>query len=69
MGVVVLGVASARPVSFGWFAYAPVSDTTFTAEGVHVFSTATLVGAVVLVVGLLGLAAWLGYRRGARRRG
>jgi len=69
VGVVVLVVASARPVSFGWFAYAPLSDTTFTADGVHVFSTATLVGAVVLVVGLLVLAAWLGYRRGARRRG
>jgi heme/copper-type cytochrome/quinol oxidase subunit 1 len=68
VGVVVLAVASARPVSFGWFAYAPLSDTTFTADGVHLFSTASLVGAVVLVIGLLVLAAWLGYRQGARRR-
>ena len=68
VGVVVLVVASARPVSFGWFAYAPLSDTTFTADGVNLFSTASLVGAVVLVIGLLVLAAGLGYRRGVRRR-
>lgn len=67
-GVVVLAVASARPVSFGWFTYAPLSDTTFTPDGVHLFSTASLVGAGVLVLGLLVLAAWLGYRRGVRRR-
>lgn len=68
VGVVVLAVASARPVSFGWFAYAPLSNTTFTADGVHLFSTASLIGASVLVIGLLVLAAWLGYRRGVRRR-
>ncbi|KQO47678.1 hypothetical protein ASG28_09515 [Frigoribacterium sp. Leaf415] len=68
VGVVVLAIAGAQPVSFGWFAYAPLSDTTFTAEGVHVFSTASLVGAVIVVIGLLVLAAWLGYRRGVRRR-
>lgn len=66
-GVVVLAVDAARPVSFGWFAYAPLSDTVFTADGLHVLSTASLVGAVV-VIGLLLVAACLGYRRGARRR-
>jgi len=66
VGVVVLATAAAQPVSFGWFAYAPLSDTTFTAEGVHVFSTDSLVGAVIFVIGLLLLAAWLGYRKGVR---
>ncbi|MCJ0700126.1 hypothetical protein SOM11_08355 [Frigoribacterium sp. CFBP9039] len=68
VGVVVLAIASAQPMSFGWFAYAPLSDTTFTAEGVHLFSTASLVGAVIVIVSLLVLAAWLGYRQGVRRK-
>jgi hypothetical protein len=68
VGVVVLAIAAAQPVSFGWFAYAPLSDTTFTAEGVHMFSTASLVGAVIIVISLLVLAAWLGYRQGVRRK-
>lgn len=67
-GVVVLAVDAARPVSFGWFAYAPLSDTVFTTDGLHVLSTASLVGAVVVVIGLLLVSACLGYRRGARRR-
>ena len=68
VGVVVLAIASAQPMSFGWFAYAPLSDTTFTAEGVHLFSTASLVGAVIVIVSLLVLAMWLGYRQGVRRK-
>ncbi|MBD8702768.1 hypothetical protein [Frigoribacterium sp. CFBP 13712] len=68
VGVVVLAIASAQPMSFGWFAYAPLSDTTFTADGVHLFSTASLVGAVIVIVSLLVLAAWLGYRQGVRRK-
>lgn len=68
VGVVVLDIASAQPMSFGWFAYAPLSDTTFTAEGVHLFSTASLVGAVMVIVSLLVLPAWLGYRQGVRRK-
>jgi hypothetical protein len=35
---------------------------------VHVFSTASLVGAVVIIAGLLVLAAWFGYRQGLRRK-
>ncbi|TWX40805.1 hypothetical protein ES689_05135 [Frigoribacterium sp. ACAM 257] len=66
LGVVVLAIAAAQPVSFGWFAYAPLSETTFAAEGVRVFSTASLAGAVITVISLLVLAAWLGYRQGVR---
>jgi heme/copper-type cytochrome/quinol oxidase subunit 1 len=67
-GIVVVALATAQPATFGWFAYAPLSDTTFTAAGLHVFSTATLVGAGLVIVGLLVLAAWCGYRRGVRHR-
>ena len=68
VGVVIVAIAAAQPVSFGWFAYAPLSETTFAAEGVHTFSTASLVGAVIVVLSLLVLAAWLGYRQGVRRK-
>lgn len=68
VGVVVLATAAAQPVSFGWFAYAPLSDTTFTAEGVHMLSTPSLVGAVIVVMSLLVLTAWLSYRQGVRRK-
>jgi hypothetical protein len=46
----------------------PVSNATFSVQGVHVFSTASLVGEVVIVAGLLVLAAWFGYRQGLRRK-
>jgi hypothetical protein len=68
VGVVILANAAAQPVSFGWFAHAPLSDTTFSAAGVHMFSTASLVGAVIVVISLLVLTAWLGYRQGVRRK-
>lgn len=71
-GVVVLVVATVQatsePASFGWFAYAPLSDTTFVADGLHLVSTTSLVGAGLLVVGLLALSAWFGYRLGTRGR-
>jgi hypothetical protein len=67
VGVVVFVIATAQPITFSAFAYAPVSDATFSVQGVHVFSTASLVGAVVIVAGLLAVAAWFGYRQGLRR--
>jgi hypothetical protein len=68
VGVVVFVIATAEPVSFIGSAYGPVSDPTFSVQGVHVFSTVSLVGAVVIVAGLLVLAAWFGYRQGLRRK-
>ena len=67
-GAVITSVALARPVSFGWFAYAPLSDTAFAPEGVHLVSTTAIVGAVVLAVGLMALAFWAGLAIGAHRR-
>jgi hypothetical protein len=63
VGVVVLDLAAAQPVSSGWFAFAPWSDTTFTTEGVHRLSTASLVGTVIVIISMLVLAAWLDYRQ------
>lgn len=67
VGLVVVLQSAARPATFGWFAYAPLSDETGTLEGMHVLSTAGVVGAIVLVLGLVVLAFWAGLRWGGRR--
>jgi hypothetical protein len=52
-----------------WSAFAPLSGETFEPAPGHLVPTATLVGAGVLVVGLVVLAFALGVRVGAGRRG
>ena len=65
-GAVGLAWSLTQPVSMGWFAYAPLSGERFTTPGVHLLSTGTLFAAGVLVVGLVGLAFWVGIRVGRR---
>lgn len=67
VGISVLVLARSQPASFGWFAYAPLSSTFPIADGVHVVSTTGVIGAVVLVIGLVTLAFWTGLRVGGRR--
>ena len=62
-----LGVGLMQPVSFGWFAYAPLSGETFSPGGVGLVSTAALVSAGVLALGVVALALWWGIRIGRRR--
>ena len=50
----------------GWFAYAPLSNTTFSANGAALITQGTQVGLAVVVLGLLVLALWAGYRIGRR---
>jgi len=61
--LVVLGVAlvaaaawlASRPTSFGWFAYAPASGTSFVPQGAYPpGTTAALAGAGALLLGLAG---------------
>jgi heme/copper-type cytochrome/quinol oxidase subunit 1 len=66
-GAVTLGVGLTQPAASGWFAYAPLSGESFVPAGVHLVSTAALVSAAVLVVGLVALAFWWGIRIGRRR--
>lgn len=69
MGFVVIIVGLITPVTarFGWFAYQPLADATFlpVESGVYV-SRVTLIGSILLAIGLLALA-FLAGRRSARR--
>ena len=67
-GVVVLIVGLLTPVTYGWFAYQPLADATFTPGGNDVvLSRGTIIGSIVLTMGLLTLAFLAGLRAGAKR--
>lgn len=53
------------PVSFGWFAYAPLTDVQFQPG----LLTRLQVGPILLAVGIALLAGWVGFLLGRRRRG
>lgn len=57
-----------QSTSFGWFAYAPLSDTVFVGNGGAMVSHGTQLGLVVTVIGLLVLAFWAGLAIGRRSR-
>jgi heme/copper-type cytochrome/quinol oxidase subunit 1 len=76
-GVLVFAVANRGPADFGWSSYAPLQETqsayvsavTFS-EGSVLWTGQHLLGAGLLVVGLLvltGALAWLLGRRAGRR--
>ncbi|MFF2345665.1 hypothetical protein [Pseudarthrobacter sp. NPDC058119] len=50
----------------GWFAYAPLSNKPFIANGAALVTQGTQIGLAVMVAGLLLLAFWAGYRLGRR---
>lgn len=54
--------------TFGWFAYAPLSDSVFPAAGDFVVRRLTVIGLVLLVIGLVWVAGVVGYRLAASRR-
>ncbi|UKA49164.1 hypothetical protein LFT48_17250 [Arthrobacter sp. FW305-123] len=67
---VIVGVIVAwtnQSASFGWFAYAPLSDKVFLADGAAMVSQGTQIGLAVTVLGLLVLAFWAGLAMGRRR--
>lgn len=66
-GAVTLGLGLLQPAATGWFAYAPLSGESFVPTGVHLVSSAALVSAAVLAVGVGALALWWGIRIGRRR--
>ncbi|MFK0039619.1 hypothetical protein ACIQTW_07230 [Paenarthrobacter sp. NPDC090517] len=56
-----------QSTSFGWFAYAPLSETVFIGNGGAMVSQGTQIGLAVTVVGLLVLAFRAGLAIGRRR--
>lgn len=67
-GIVVLVAGLFTPVTFGWFAYQPLADATFAPAGNGVFlSRVTIVGLIVLTIGLLALAFLAGWRSARRQ--
>ncbi|WP_307423218.1 hypothetical protein [Pseudarthrobacter defluvii] len=71
LGVVTMVVGcfvawSNRNSYVGWFAYAPLSNEVFTANGMAFISPGTQIGLAIMVAGLLVLAFWAGYRVGRR---
>jgi heme/copper-type cytochrome/quinol oxidase subunit 1 len=57
IGVVVTGSGTPLSASFGWFAYAPLSEATFSPHGGVIVTWSAVVGATTIAAGtaLLGL--------------
>jgi hypothetical protein len=53
----------------GWFAYASLSNQAFTSDTMVLMDNEARAGYVLIAVGLLTFAFWLGYRLGLRRHG
>lgn len=67
-GVVVLIVALNRPRSFGWFAYAPLSETSYMPGASGSTLALTALGIVLLILGLVGTGFLAGLQVGRRSR-
>jgi heme/copper-type cytochrome/quinol oxidase subunit 1 len=52
--------------SFGWFAYAPLSNEPFSGSGMAFLTQGAQFGLAVAVAGLLVLAFWAGHALGRR---
>lgn len=68
LGVILVGagvVMASQPVTFGWFAYAPLSDGVFMTFPPSLMPTGA---AVALVAGTALVAGWVGFRLGRRPR-
>lgn len=70
LGLILTIAGLITPATFGWFAYQPLADATFTPGDTGMFvSRMTLNGAALLVLGLIGVAFLAGWRAGLARKG
>lgn len=63
-GMLLLAQPAPRPVGFGWFAYAPLSGTTF--APLQSAAPFPFLAVALVVVGAALIAGWAGYRLGRR---
>lgn len=66
-GVAAAALATPQDVSFGWFAYAPLSEAAFTPDALIVLTGGAFGGLVVAAVGVVSFVFWAGYTFGASR--
>ncbi|MBN9201467.1 MAG: hypothetical protein ABS61_00770 [Microbacterium sp. SCN 70-18] len=67
--LILIGIATPPSASFGWFAYAPLSNFAYVAGAPGLaIPPMTAAGFTLFVVGLAGVAFLVGIRVGARRR-
>ncbi len=62
-----LTLVPARTETFGWFAYAPLSQQSFQVQGLLLIGPEAWAGIAMISLGLLILAFWTGYLFGRRR--
>ena len=68
IGTTVILTAPTPPPSFGWSAYAPLSEAEFAGERSISLTTTELVGSFLLITGVTALAFWCGFAFGRRPR-
>lgn len=66
-GIMVFWLGPSEESSFGWFAYAPLSGTTFV-PGMHVLSSAHIIGWVLIALAACSAAFGAGLMMGRRAR-
>ncbi|RWZ50957.1 hypothetical protein ELQ90_09045 [Labedella phragmitis] len=66
-GLALVLAGTATPVTFGWFAYTPESNTESFPGNLVVLRRSTVAGAMLLTVGLVTIAVLVGMRLGSRR--
>lgn len=69
VGLVMFVIAITTPVSFGWFASAEIPDEVLTSSSFFLLTPTGAIGAILLAIGLIGIAFALGTVRGAKRAG
>jgi uncharacterized integral membrane protein len=67
LGFILVVVGTATPVTFGWFASAPESNTESFPGDLVVLRRSTVAGAALLTSGLVTLALLVGMHVGSRR--
>ena len=66
-GLLILLFSQTTTESFGWFAYAPLSNEVFL-PGMKILGDTQILGLIFLVVGLICAAFWAGIKVGRRAR-